>query len=164
MSRRTTTTAASDAVASILALIGVVGAVSSVVLAGLGAVTNWLILLGCAGDYRSTFLEVNDPPVDCLAGPAWPLVQWFALVGVGALLTFSTLVIGAYRPRVAVPVGVLLAAVTAVGAVLTLPAVGPWSDPVRAGERPFGYRSPAPRNAVSSGGVLSGTTPPRRDS
>ncbi|PPH31278.1 hypothetical protein [Rathayibacter sp. AY1F9] len=120
MSRQVNTTA-SDTIATLLAFTGVIGAIVTVVLAGLGTVTNWLIFLDCTGNYRSTFLEVNDPPIDCLAEPAWPLACWFVLVGVGALFTFCTLIIGAYRPRWAVPVGALLAAVTVMGAVLTVP-------------------------------------------
>ncbi|PPH74567.1 MULTISPECIES: hypothetical protein [unclassified Rathayibacter] len=120
MSRQVNTTA-SDTIATLLAFTGVIGAIVTVVLAGLGTVTNWLIFVDCTGNYRSTFLEVNDSPIDCLAGPAWPLACWFACVGVGALLTFCTFIIGAYRPRWAVSVGALLAAVTVTGAVLTVP-------------------------------------------
>ena len=115
---------AADAIASLLVLVGVIGGIASAVLAGLGVAASSLFLVGCAATYRGLFLETNVPPVDCLAGPAWPLVWWFTLVGAGAVLTFSTLVIGAYRPRWSVPAGVLLAVVTTVSAVLTSPAGG----------------------------------------
>ncbi|PPG04425.1 hypothetical protein C5C59_12700 [Rathayibacter sp. AY1F4] len=114
-------TAAAEPVAALLALVGTIGGVVSVVLAALGAAASGLVLAGCASTYRSRFLEVHDPPIDCLAGPAWPFLLWSALVGVGALLACSALVIGAYRPRWSVPIAVALAAATAVCALLTLP-------------------------------------------
>ncbi|NRG42601.1 hypothetical protein HRK28_16940 [Rathayibacter sp. VKM Ac-2835] len=123
LSRRTPTTAA-DTLATLLALIGVFSGLTSTVLAAVGTVTSRLFLVGCAGTFRSVLLEVNDPPVDCLVGPEWSFIWWFALVGVGALLTFSALVIGSYRPRWAVPVCGVLAVITSVSAVLTFPGSG----------------------------------------
>ncbi|PPG82524.1 MULTISPECIES: hypothetical protein [unclassified Rathayibacter] len=116
--------AAADAVATLLALVGTIGGVVAGVLAGLGAAVSGLLLAGCASTYRSTFLEVQDPPIDCLAGPAWPFLQWFPVVGVGAVLAFAALVIGAYRPRWSVPISVVLAAATAGFAMLMLPGGG----------------------------------------